>query len=96
MILKVENEHFFFSIMWLFYIVFVSGSKNDLPTLLPPQSHTESHYSVNLCPMLYLKTYLRGIEPFMKKSDGPWECCFFITNNGQYMPSCAKILFPGL
>ena len=34
------------------------------------QIHIESHSNVNLCPVFYLKAYLRHTESFRKKPDG--------------------------
>ena len=35
----------------------------------PPQVCIESHFNVNLCPVFYLKAYLRHTKPFKKKPD---------------------------
>ena len=42
----------------------------DQPGHLRPQIHIESHLNVNLCPVFYLKAYLKHTEPFRKKLDG--------------------------
>ena len=39
--------------------VHLSGGKTDHLGHLPPQIHIESHSNVNLCPVFYLKAYLR-------------------------------------
>ena len=36
----------------------LSGGKTDCPGHLPPEIHVESHSSVNLCLVFYLKAYL--------------------------------------
>ena len=48
----------------------LSGGKTDHLGHLPPQIHIESHAIVNLCPVFYLKAYLRHTEPFRMKPDG--------------------------
>ena len=48
----------------------MSGGKTDHLGHLPPQIHIESHSNVNLCPVFYLKAYLRCPEPFRMRPDG--------------------------
>ena len=59
---------------------------------LPPQICTESHSNVNLCPVFYLKVYLRHMEPFRKKPDGSHVTPLFLGNNRQHRPICAKTI----
>ena len=65
-LLCVDNQHLF---LHLFFVP-LSGGKTDHPGHLPPQIRIESHSNVNLCPIFYLKAYLRCTESFRKKSDG--------------------------
>ena len=48
----------------------MSGGKTDHLGHLPTQIHIESYSNVNLCPVFYLKAYLRHTESFRKKQDG--------------------------
>ena len=70
----------------------MSGGKTDHLGHLPPQVHTESHSNVNLCPVFYLKAYLRHTESFRMKPD--WSCVtsLFLGNNRQHRPVCAKTI----
>ena len=65
----IDNQHLFLQCHAAIFIP-LSGGETDHPGHLPPQIHIESHISVNLCPVFYLKAYLRCTEPFSKKSDG--------------------------
>ena len=64
----------------------------DQPAHLPPQIHMESHSSVNLCAVFYLKAYLCHIEPFRKKPKSSWVLSLFLGNSKQYMAVCAKMI----
>ena len=55
--------------------------------LSPPWIRIESHTNVNLCPVFYLKAYLRCTEPFRKKPDGSHVTSPFLGNNRQHRPS---------
>ena len=48
----------------------LAGGKTDHLGHPPSQICIESHTSVNLHPVFYLKAYLRCPEPFRKTSDG--------------------------
>ena len=47
----------------------LSGGEPDLLDHLPPQIYSESWFSVNVCPVFYLKAYICCNEPFRK---GGW------------------------
>ena len=68
------------------------GDKTDCPGHLPPQVCIESHSSVNLCPVFYLKAYLRCTESFRMKPDGCCVTSLFWGNNRQHQPICAKTI----
>ena len=68
-LLCVDNQHLFLQYNAAIFVP-LSGSKTDCPSDLPPEICIESHSSVNLCPVFYLKAYLRCTESFRKKSDG--------------------------
>ena len=70
----------------------LSGGKTDRPGHLPPQIRIESHSNVNLCPVFYLKAYLRHTESFRKKPDGSRVTSLFLGNNRQHRPVCAKTI----
>ena len=63
--------------------------KMDQTGHLPPHIHTESHSSVNLCPVFYLKTCLSCPVPFREKLDGSHLISLFLGNN-RHLPVCAK------
>ena len=68
-LLCVDNQHLFLQCNAAIFIP-MSGGKTDHPGHLPPQVCIESHSNVNLCPVFYLKAYLRHTESFRSKSDG--------------------------
>ena len=70
----------------------MSGGKTDWPGHLPPQIHIESHSSVSLCPIFYLKAYFRHTELFRKKPDGLHLTSLLWGNNWQCRPVCAKTI----
>ena len=47
---------------------------------------------VNLCPVFYLKVYLRCTESFRTKPDGSCVTSLFLGNNRQHQPVCAKTI----
>ena len=59
----------------------MSGGKTDHLGHLYPQVHFESHSNVNLCPVFYLKAYLRHTESFRMKPDGSHVTSLFLGNN---------------
>ena len=69
----------------------MSGGKTDHPGHLLSFC-IESHSNVNLCPVFYLKAYLRCTEPFRKKPDGSHVTSLFLGNNRQHRPVCAKTI----
>ena len=68
-LLCVDNQHLFLQRNAAIFVP-LSGGKTDRPGHLPPQIRIESHSNVNLCPVFYLKAYLRRTESFRKKPDG--------------------------
>ena len=68
-LLCVDNQHLFLQCNAAIFIP-MSGGKTDHPGHLPPQICIESHFSVNLYPVFYLKAYLRHTESFRMKPDG--------------------------
>ena len=68
-LLCVDNQHLFLQHNAAIFVP-LSGGKTDRPGHLPPQIRIESHSNVNLCPVFYLKAYLRHTESFRKKPDG--------------------------
>ena len=67
--LCIDNQHLYLQHYAAIFIP-LSGGKTDRLSHLPPQIHIESHTNVNLCPVFYLKAYLRCTEPFRMKPDG--------------------------
>ena len=57
-LLCVESQHLFLQLNAAIFIP-LSGGKTDCQGHLPPQIHIESHSSVNLCPVFYLKACFR-------------------------------------
>ena len=57
-LLCIDNQHLCLQHHAAIFIT-MSGDKTDHPGHHPPQSYTESHSSVNLCPVFYLKAYMR-------------------------------------
>ena len=57
-------------------------------------SYWVSFQMVNLCPVFfYLNAYLRCTEPFRMKPEGVMcHFCFFLSNNRQHSPVCAKTI----
>ena len=70
----------------------MSGGKTDHLGHLPPQIHIESHSNVNLCPLFYLKAYLRCTESFRTKPDGSCVISLFLGNNMLHRPVYAKTI----
>ena len=68
-LLCVDNQHLFLQ-HYAAISIPLSGGKTDCPGHLPPQIRIESHSNVNLCPVFYLKAYLRCTESFRMKPDG--------------------------
>ena len=68
-LLYVDNQHLFLQ-HHAAILDPLSGGRTDCLGHLPPQFHIESHSNVNLCPVFYLKAYLRCTESFRVKSDG--------------------------
>ena len=63
-LLCVDNQHLFLQHNAAIFIP-LSGGKTDH---LGPQIHNESHSNVNLCPVFYLKAYLRCTESFREET----------------------------
>ena len=68
-LLCVDNQHPFLQHNAAISVP-LSGGKTDHLGHLPPQIHIESHSSVNLYPVFYLKAYFRCTESFRMKPDG--------------------------
>ena len=68
-LLCVDNKHRFLQCNAAIFVP-LSGGKTDCLDHLPPQIRIESYSNVNLCPLFYLKAYLRHTESLRKKSDG--------------------------
>ena len=90
-LLGIDNQHLFLQHRAAIFIP-LPGGKTDSPGHLPPQIHIESHSNVNLCPVFYLKAYLRHTEPFRMKPDGSHVTSFLGGNNRQHRPVCAKTI----
>ena len=75
-------------------VIFIpmSGGKTDHPGHLPPQVCIESHSNVNLCPVFYLKAFLRFTELFRIKPDGSCVTSLFLGNSREHQPVCAKTI----
>ena len=73
-LLCVDNQHLFLQHHAAIFIP-LSGGKTDHPGHLPPQICIESHFNVNLCPVFYLKAYLRHTESF--RMNARWILCDF-------------------
>ena len=68
-LLCVDNQHLFLQHNAAIFIP-MSGGKTDHLGHLSPLVHIESHFNVNLCPVFYLKAYLRQTKSFRMKPDG--------------------------
>ena len=90
-LLCVDNQHLFLQHNAAIFIP-LSGGKTNHRGHLPPQIRIESHTNVNLCPVFYLKAYLRCTESFRMKPDGSQVTSLFVGNNRQYQPVCAKTI----
>ena len=90
-LLCTDNQHLFLQHHAAIFIP-MSDSKTDQLGLLPPQICTESHSNVNLCPVFYLKAYLRHTEAFRKKPDELHVISLFLVTNRQHRPVCAKTI----
>ena len=53
----------------------------------------QSHFSVNVCHVFYLKAYLWYAKPFIKMSDGSWFSSLFLGNHRQHMQVCDKMIY---
>ena len=90
-LLCIDNQHLFLQRNAAIFIP-MSGGKTDHQGHLPFQICIKSHSNVNLCPVFYLKAYLRCTEPFRKKSDGLCVTSPFFSNNRLYRTVCAKTI----
>ena len=94
-LLCVDNQHLFLQHHAAIFFP-LSGGKTDHLGHLPPQIHIESHSNVNLCPVFYLKAYLRRTESFRKKSDGSRvTSLFFWVTIGSISLSVLKLFLLG-
>ena len=71
-LLCIDNQYLFLQHNAAILIPMSSG-KTDHLGHFPPQIHIESHSNVNLCPVFYLKAYLRCTESFRMKTR--WISC---------------------
>ena len=85
------DQHLF---LWCHASIFnpASGGKMDQLGHLPPQIFIDSHSSVNLCPLFYLRAYLWCTEPFRKKPDRLHVTPLSLGNDMQHRPVCAKTI----
>ena len=90
-LLCIDNQHLFLQCHAVIFI-HISGGKTDQPGHLPPKICIESHSNVNLCPVFYLKAYLRYTESFRQKPDGLCVTFLFLGNNRQHRWVCAKTI----
>ena len=90
-LLCIDNQHLFLQHHAAIFIP-LFGGKTDCLGHLSPQIHIESHSNVYLCPIFYLKAYLRCTEPFRMKSDGSCVTSLFFGNKRQHGPVCAKTI----
>ena len=79
-LLCIDNQHLFLQCNAAIFIP-MSGGKTDHPGHLPPQICIESHSNVILCPVFYLKAYLRHTESFRMKPDRSCVTSLFLGNN---------------
>ena len=90
-LLCIDNQHLFLQCHGAIFIP-LSGGKTDHLGHLPPQICIEYHTNVNLCPVFYLKAYLRHTEQFRMKPDGSHVTSFLGGNNRQHRPVCTKTI----
>ena len=90
-LLCIDNQHLFLQCNAAIFIP-MSGGKTDCLGHLPSQVHIESHSNVNICPVFYLKAYLRCTESFKTKPDGSHVTSLFLGNNRQHWPVHAKTI----
>ena len=90
-LLCIDNQHLFLQCHAAVFI-FLSGGKTHHLGHLPPQIHIESHTSVNLCHVFYLKAYLRCTEAFRTRADGLCVTSLFLDNNKQHRPICTETI----
>ena len=83
-LLKIANELLILHCNATIFVA-ASGDKTDQQDNLPPQICIKSYCSVNLCPVFYLKAYLRCAEPF-------FEEVRWITSVLSSLPLCANII----
>ena len=89
--LSLFNQYLFLQYNAAIFIP-ASGGKMDWLGHLPPQIHIESHSSLNLQPVFYLKAYVQHTEPFRKKPDRWHVTSLILGNNRQHRPGCAKTI----
>ena len=91
-LLCINNQHHFLQCNAAIFIP-MSGGKTDHLGYLTTQICIESHSSINLCPVFYLKAYLRCTESYRMKPDGSCvTSLFFLGSNSQHQPVCAKTI----
>ena len=91
-LLCIDNQHPFPQCHAAIFIP-LSGGKTDHPGHLPPQICIESHTNVHLCPIFYLKAYLRYTKPSSMKPDGSCVTSLVLGNNRQDRPVCVKTIY---
>ena len=90
-LLCIDNQHLFLQHIAATFIP-MSGGNTDCLGHLHPKIHIESHSSVNLCPVFYLKAYFRHTESYRTKPNGSHVTSLFLGNNRQQWPVCAKTI----
>ena len=88
-LLCIDIQHLFLQHHAAIFIP-MPGGKTDCLVHLPPQTHIESHFNVNLCPVFYLKAYLRWTEPIRVKPDGLHVTYLFLVTIGSTGQSVLK------
>ena len=88
-LLCVDNQHLFLQHNAAIFIP-LSGGKTDCVGHFSPQIRIKSHTNVNLCPVFYLKAYLRCTESFRMKPDGSYVTSLFWVTIGSISLSVLK------
>ena len=91
-LLCIDNQQLFLQCHAAIFIPLSRGKTDHPGHLPPPQICIESHSNINLCPVFYLKAYVKHTEPFRKKSDGLHVTSLFMGKNRQHRPVCAKTI----
>ena len=90
-LLCIDNQHLFLQHHAAIFIP-LPGGKTDHLGHLPPQICIDSYTNVNLCPVFYLKAYMRCTEPFRTKPGGSLVTSLFLVTIGSMGGVCAKAI----